>query len=118
MPRSLCVLVSHPPYGSIEPAEAIRHARGARAKGWEVVVAFDGDAVLALLPGQAPGAGEWTSLSGAMADLVQEGAQVLAEDRSLEARGLSAADLLPGARAVGLDEIARVLGACERTLFF
>ncbi|MFQ5829719.1 MAG: DsrE family protein [Candidatus Methylomirabilia bacterium] len=121
MPRSLCVLVDHPPYGCLRAAEAIRHARGAVGKGWEVVLALAGDGVYTLLSGQTPRAGEWISLSEAVAELIGEGkerASVLVEDRSLVARGLSANDLIQGVRPVSLDEIAGAMAGCDRTLIF
>lgn len=121
MPMSLCVLVEHPPYGSLQPAEAIRHARGALAKGWEVVLAFMGDGAYTLLPGQSPPPGEWVCLSEAVREFIIEGkerAAVLVEERSLEARRLSANDLIQGVRATSLDEIAKALVRCDRTLIF
>lgn len=121
MPGSLCVLVGHPPYGSLQPAEAIRHARGALGKGWQVVMAFLEDGVYTLLPGQSPPTGEWVCLSEAVAEFLGEGkerASVLVEARSLEARGLSAKDLIQGIRPASLVEIAELLARCDRNLIF
>jgi sulfur relay (sulfurtransferase) complex TusBCD TusD component (DsrE family) len=121
MAKSLCVLVDRGPYGSIQAAEAVRHAMGALGKGWEVVLALTGEGVLTALPGQAPQAGEWVPLSQAVAEFVQAGngrATVLAEERALEARGLSADALIQGARPASLGQIAHVLARCDRTLAF
>ncbi|MFQ5898263.1 MAG: DsrE family protein [Candidatus Methylomirabilia bacterium] len=121
MRRSLCVLVDHPPYGRLQPAEAIRHARGALGKGWEVVLAFVGDSVYTLLPGQTPRVGEWVCLSESVTEFVCEGkerASVLVEEHSLEARALSENDLIQGIRPASLDEIARAMARCDRTLIF
>src|SRR3989304_8666808 len=101
MPRSLCLLVNRPPYGTLEAAEAIRHARGAAGKRWEIVLAFLGESVQTLVPGQAPPAGEWVCLAEAMSDLRDEAkdrALILAEVQALTALGLSAAALIPGGR--------------------
>ena len=121
MPGLLCLVVDHAPYGRIEPAEAIRHAGGALGKGWEVVLAFMGKSVYTLLPGQAPPSGDWVSLSETVTRLIGEGQErvrVLADRSSLAARGLSADDLIPGARPASLDEIARATAECDRTLVF
>lgn len=121
MSRSLCVLVDHAPYGGLQPAEAIRHARGALGKGWEVTLAFIGNGVYTLLPGQSVPAGEWVCLSEATSELIGEGkerASVLVEEKSLEARGLSASDLIPGVRPVSLNKIAEALARSDRTLVF
>ncbi len=121
MSRSLCLLVSRAPYGSLESAEAIRHARGAAGKGWQVVLALTGESVFTLLPGQSPRAGEWIGLSHAVTELIEEGkdrVQVLAEAPALTAVGLSPADLIPGVRPASLDDIAEALARTDRTLVF
>lgn len=121
MPSLLCLVADRAPYGSIEPAEAIRHAGGALGKGWEVTLAFLGDAVYAAIPGQASPDREWVSLSTAVADLMERAgtrARVLVEAASLSARDLSADDLVTGVRPVSQDEIARAMVACDRTLLF
>ncbi len=122
MPGSLCILVSRPPYGTLEPAEAIRHARGALAKGWRVVaLAFLGESVQALLPGQSPTVREWVSLAEAVTAFMDEGkdrARVLAEGEALGALGLSTTDLIQGALPASLDEIARTVADSDRALVF
>lgn len=121
MAKSLCVCVDRGPYGSIQPAEALRHALGALGKGWEVVLALTGDGVLIALPRQSPPAGEWTCLGEAVAEFMQKGngrATVLVEEQALEARGLRAIDLIRGINASSLEEIVGALARCERTLIF
>jgi sulfur relay (sulfurtransferase) DsrF/TusC family protein len=121
MPSLVCLVVDRAPYGSIEPAEAIRHAGGALGKGWDVVVAFMGDGVYTVLAGSPPATTEWVPLSTAVSDLIRRGggrARVVAEEASLASRDLSTRDLVAGVRAVSRDEIARLLVACDRTLLF
>lgn len=121
MAKSLCVVVDRAPYGSIQPAEALRHALAAVGKGWEVVLAFLGDSVLTALPGQSPPPEEWMSLSQVVVDLVEAGngkATVLVEEGALHARGLNACDLVQGTRQAPLGEIATALARCDRTLIF
>ena len=121
MATSLCVLVDRGPYGSIQAAEAIRHANGALAKGWEVVLALTDDAVYAALLGQSPSSGEWVSLSEALSQFIQGGkerAAVLVDSEALGARGISDADLVPGTRPVTMGEMAATLARCQRTLIF
>lgn len=121
MSKSLCILVDRQPYGSIQPAEALRHARGAMAKGWEVVLALAGDGVCTALPNQSPPTGEWVSLSRAVSELIGEGSgksEVLAESGALGVRGISANDLIPGTRPATMSEIAAALARCDRALIF
>ena len=119
MAKSLCVLVDRPPYGSIQPAEALRHARGAQAKGWEVVLALTGDAVYMALPNQSPPEGEWVPLSEALSKFIEEEkGGFLVESTALEARGIPASDLIPGACPATMGKIAEALARCDRTLIF
>src|SRR3989338_3658733 len=73
MPSVLCLVLDHAPYGSLQPAEAIRHAGGALGKGWDVVLAFMGDSVYTALPGQSAPPGGWLSLSEALGGIVKMG---------------------------------------------
>jgi sulfur relay (sulfurtransferase) complex TusBCD TusD component (DsrE family) len=119
MARSLCVLVDRPPYGSIQPAEAIRHAMGAMGKGWEVVLALTGDGVYTALQNQSPPEGEWIPLSETLSDFIEEGkGALLVESAALEARGISTARLIQGARPAAMSEIAEALARCDSTLVF
>jgi sulfur relay (sulfurtransferase) DsrF/TusC family protein len=121
MPGLLCLVLDRGPYGSINSAEAIRHATGALGKGWAVVLAFMGDSVYTLLPGQSPPSGEWLALSDAVADFMEAGdgrARILADRLSLESRGLAVPDLIPGARAASREEIASATVECDRVLVF
>jgi sulfur relay (sulfurtransferase) complex TusBCD TusD component (DsrE family) len=121
MPSLLCLVVEHGPYGSIEPAEAVRHAGGALGKGWDVVLIFTGQSVYTALRGQSPPAGEWLSLSEALAKLLDDGkgrARVLADGHALDACGLLAGSLIPGVGRASPIEIARALMECDRTLLF
>lgn len=121
MGKSLFILVDRPPYGSIQPAEAIRHAGGALGKGWEVVLALAGDGVYMALPDQSPPPGEWVSLSEAVSHFLKEGAGrgvVLAETGALAMRGISANDLITGIQPVALRELASALARADRVLIF
>lgn len=121
MPSLLCLVVEHAPYGSISPAEAIRHAGGALGKGWEVVLALMGDSVHAALLGQSPPAGEWLSLSEALTKLIVDGkdrVRVLADAASLDACRMSPKDVVLGVERASAGDIARVMAECDRALLF
>lgn len=121
MPSVLCLVLDHAPYGSLEPAEALRHAGGALGKGWEVVLAFMGDSVYTALPAQSPPPGGWLSLSDALEGILEMGEErvrVLVDQDSLAARGLSAGDLVPGVHPAAAGEIASAMVGCDQTLLF
>lgn len=121
MPRLLCLVLARGPYGSIEPAEAIRHAGGALGKGWEVVLGLMGDGVYTVLAGQSSPGSDWVCLSTAVTALVDKGGprtRVLVDRISLETRGLSVSDLIAGVQPASSDEIAQAMAACDRALVF
>ena len=121
MPRLLCLVLDHAPYGSLQPAEAIRRVGGALGKGWEVVLAFMGDGVYTALPGQAPLPDGWLSLSEALGGVLKTGEErvrVLVDHDSLAARGLSAGELIPGVHPAAAGEIASAMAGCDKTLLF
>jgi sulfur relay (sulfurtransferase) DsrF/TusC family protein len=121
VPRLLCLVLDRAPYGSLQPAEAIRHAGGALGKGWDVVLAFLGDSVYTALPGQSPPAGGWVSLSEALGDLLGTGdgrVTVWVDQDSLVSRGLTAGDLIPGARPAAAGDIAAAIVDSDQALLF
>ena len=121
MPRLLCLVVEHGPYGSINTAEAVRHAGGALGKGWEVVLALLGNSVYTALPGQSPPAGEWVSLSDALAKVIADGKErvrVLADAAALDVCRIAAEDMIPGVQRAPAGAIARVIAECDRALLF
>jgi len=127
VPRTLCVILRKPPYGSLDAAEAIRHLSGALTNGLcPVGLLVDDGVYLAKAGHQA--AGGWTDLSGALGDLLAQTATDLdggvrratlyVHGPSLTTRGLDAADLLPGCHLVDETEAAAVVGRANATLVY
>ncbi len=121
MPSLLCLVLDRGLYGSIEAAEAIRHAGGALGKGREVVLGFVGDGVYTVLAGQSSPGSDWVCLPTAVTELIDKGgarARVLVDRISLETRGLSVSDLIARVQPASSGEIAHAMAACDRTLVF
>ena len=121
MADRLAILLRRGPYGRIQAAEALRHAGGACAKGWEVRLILMGDGIYTALPYQFSPEGSWIALSEAMRDLLdkQDGRMELyVDERSLEERGLGRSDLFRECRLVAVGEIARLLEESTRVLIF
>ena len=121
MADRLGIVVRRGPYGRIHAAEALRHAGGALAKGWEVVVILLGDGVYTVMPYQFSPDGSWISLSDALHGLLERAGGRLGlyvHDRSVTERGLEASDVLQECRLVGMDRISRLLAESGRVLIF
>ncbi len=86
--KQLAILVRQAPYTTLGPAEAVRHAGGALADGWDVRLLLVDDGVHLAREGQATGQTGYVSLSGALSKIMAKGALVMALDRSAQMRGV------------------------------
>jgi sulfur relay (sulfurtransferase) DsrF/TusC family protein len=127
VPKTVCVLLRRPPYGSLLAAEAVRHLTGALNNGQRPVGLLMDDGVYLARAGQQA-AGGWLDLSRALSDLLAQSATdetgemrhaaVYVHGPSLRARGLSETDLVPGCRVVDEAEAAAVLRGADATLVY
>ncbi len=122
MPTDLCILIRHPPYGSISAAEGIRHLAGALGYDLATIVVLVDDGVWVAKAGQEAGHSGWTSLSEALAGALRPTAGgppvILAEVGALARGGLSAQDLVPGVIPAGPEAIARAVAQARHVMLF
>ena len=122
MPTDLCILIRHPPYGSISAAEGIRHLAGALGSDLATIVVLVEDGVWVAKTGQQAGQSGWTSLSEALAGALRPTAGgplvVLAEVAALARAGLTAQDLVPGVIPAGPETIARAVAQARHVMLF
>jgi len=121
MADRLGILLRHGPYGRIHAAEALRHAGGAVAKGWEVTLILMGDGVYSGLPHQCSSDGAWTNLADAMRTLLEKsgsGIRLCVDEQSLVERGLGRSDLFGECRLVTMDEVAKLMTESRQVLIF
>ena len=96
MDYSVCVVIRHPPYGTVLPAEAFRTIQALQAFEREVSVLFMADGVLTLVDSSDPEPIGMHRLSEVFVDLVTIPGVVLAvHPASLEERGFTTDDLVP-----------------------
>jgi sulfur relay (sulfurtransferase) DsrF/TusC family protein len=121
MADRLGILLRHSPYGRIQAAEALRHAGGALAKGWEVTLILMGDGVYSGLPHQCSSDGAWTNLADSMRKLLKESdgrIRLCVDEQSLAERGLGRSDLFGDCRLVSMEELAKLLTESSQVLIF
>ncbi len=122
MQRSLCILVSRAPYGTVAAAEAVRHINGALTEGYTVVVALVDDGVWLGRSGQQAGEHGFTSLSEALRASLHPASgpapRVVVHRPSLEQRGLSPDGLVPGLDTVDDAGLAGVITSAQFLLRF
>lgn len=111
MDYRVCVVIRHPPYGTVLPAEAYRTIQALQTFEREVTVLFMADGVLTMVDSTDPEPIGMQRLAEAYLELLAvPGVTLAVHPESLEERGFSKADLVPlpkGAeyRFVGSDEI-------------
>ena len=119
MAKSLVIMITKPPFGSIHAAEAIRLANGAISYGHEVTMVLIGDGIYTAKKDQkAEGAG-WTSLGPLLEKLLSSGrAKVLVDITSASKRGMIAKDLVAGVELADGSSVFSAMANAERSTIF
>lgn len=122
MDKSMCILISRAPYGTVPAAEGVRHLSGALQSGLSAVAVLVDDGVWLARARQTPGGSGFTSLSEALHAALNSAAlplpRVLVHQPSLAERGLSPADLLAGVEFVDDTGLAQVVATNQYLLRF
>ena len=126
--KRMTIVVRRAPYGTIDAAEAIRHAAGGLNFKVPTTLLLMEDGVFVARRDQRPEGIGYLSLSRALEDYLarrgkgQEGeeiaGQVVVHGPSLKERGLAAEDLIPGAKVVEEAEATRILASGGWTLVY
>ncbi len=117
--KSLSIIISKPPFGTIHAAEALRMANGAISYGHSVSILLIGDGVYAARKGQRAEETGWTSLSPILGKSATSGrARVFAGRKSAADRGLGEDDLIQGVQLVGEDEALSIAVRSEAVAVF
>jgi len=118
--KQLAILVRQAPYTTIGPAEAVRHAGGALADGWDVRLLLVDDGVYLARDGQAAGQTGYISLSGALSKVMAKGALVMLLDRSAQLRGVVPGQpgVLPGAHVIDECALAGQLATARTVMLY
>jgi sulfur relay (sulfurtransferase) complex TusBCD TusD component (DsrE family) len=118
--KQLAILVRQAPYTTLGPAEAVRHAGGALADGWDVRLLLVDDGVHLARDGQAAGQTGYVSLSGALSKVIAKGARVLLLDRSAAMRGVvpGKPGVLSGVRLIDECALAGQLAAAGKVMIY
>jgi len=110
------VIVNDPPYGTERSFNGLRLAKALQGKGAEVTVFLMADAVACAKAGQKVPQGYY-NLELMVKSVARKG-DVLLCGTCMDARGLTDADIVEGARRSTMDELAERTLAAERVLVF
>jgi len=114
----ISIILRRPPYGSVDAAEAIRHALGGLTNDMTVnLVLVDGGVNTARVKQETAGT-SYLSAEEGIIDCLGMGAAVYAEASSLAAEHISDAELAEGVIKAGGEEIADVLMNSDTVMIF
>lgn len=117
--KSLSIVISKPPFGTIHAAEALRLANGAISYGHKVSILLIGDGVYTAKAGQKAEETGWASLSTILEKAAVSGqAKVLADKKSALDRGLGENDFVQGVELVGEEDVQSITTASEAVTVF
>ena len=117
--KKVLLLMRRAPYGTIYPAEGLRSVMGLGVFEMEVALAFVGDGVYTLLPGQDPKGLDMKPLGEAFAGLGEFGvSQFYVHGPSLSERGLAPSELILPAQVLDDAGLHQVLAEQDAVLPF
>ena len=109
-------ILNDPPYGTERSFNGLRLAKTLQAKGTDVTVFLMADAVACAKAGQKVPQGYY-NLELMVKSVARKGAVLLC-GTCMDARGLTDAEVVEGARRSTMDELAEATLAAERVLVF
>jgi len=114
----LAVVLTKPPYGDIQAAEAVRHAMGAISDEIETRILLCEGGVLLAMKNQSEGDTGYTNLGESLKDLMGLGADVFAEKSSLRNYELDADSLVEGVGIKNGYDISEMIKESDKTMIF
>lgn len=115
---SISIILIRPPYGSVEAAEAIRHALGGVGEDFAVNLILTDGGVEAARKNQDVGGTGYLSVEEGVRDCLDMGVAIYADKISLVEAGLSADDIVEGIAIVDAPEIAGVVKESDTAMIF
>ncbi len=114
----LSVILTRPPYGDVQAAEAVRHALGAIGEDMEVRLILCDAGVMVAKKGQSEGDTGYTNLGESLKDVIEMGGDVIADRGSVREFGLEPEDVIEGVRIVNGYELSEAVKESDRTMIF
>ncbi|GBE00565.1 intracellular sulfur oxidation protein DsrF [bacterium BMS3Abin07] len=114
----LAVILTKPPYGDVQAAEALRHSLGAVGDEIDLTMVLVDGGVLLSRKGQSQGETGYTNLGETLKDVVDMGGEVFADKTSLKECGLDVDDLIEGVQVVNGYDISERVRDADKTMIF
>jgi len=118
MGKSVCIILRNPPYGTVDAAEAVRHALGGVVEEMDVNFILINAGVQAARKDQNAEGTVYESIGSGVGDCIDMGINVFVEKESLGSEKINTSDLIDGVQVAGLSEIAGIINEAHKTMIF
>ncbi|MGD2079998.1 MAG: DsrE family protein [Nitrospirota bacterium] len=118
MAESICIILRRAPYGSVDAAEAVRHALGGVSEEMDTRLVLFDSGVHAALKAQDASGTEYDSIGEGIGDCVDMDVKVYADKSSLREERLEEADLLEGVKVISGSEASDIVGGADKVMIF
>ena len=115
---SISIILRRPPYGTTDASEAVRHALGGITEDMSVKLILVDGGVNTAKKGQNTDSTEYLNMESGLADCIDMGAEVFADQLSLVDHDLKKEDIVEGVKVADAAEIAEVLKQADSTMIF
>jgi len=115
---NICIVLKRPPYGTVDAAEAIRHALGGITDDMEVRLLLMAGGVHAARKGHDISATEYMSIEEGIKDCIDMGVVVSVEKGSMTEADIAAEDLIEGVNVASEIEIAEFIKQSDTAMIF
>lgn len=114
----VAMIVQHVPYGTVNAAEAVRHALGAVVNELSVDMLLMDGGVLLAKKGQDDAGTGLTGLEETLKDCLEMGISVYADEISLTSQHITRGDLIEGVKCAAGEELAGIIQKAKTTILF
>jgi sulfur relay (sulfurtransferase) complex TusBCD TusD component (DsrE family) len=116
--ESISIVLKRPPYGTVDAAEAIRHALGGITDDMEVRLILVAGGVHAARKGHDASSTEYMSIEDGIRDCIDMGVVVSVEKSSMIEANIAGEDLIEGVDIASGTEIAEFIKQSDTAMIF
>ncbi len=116
--NSVCIILRKPPYGSVDTAEALRHALGGVTNDLAVSLVLLDAGVHAARRAQDPSGTEYDSISEGISDCIDMDVSVYADSDSIKHEGLDGSVLVEGVKIIDSAGVSDLIKGSDQTMVF
>ncbi len=115
---SISIILRRPPYGTVDAAEAIRHALGGVTEDMTVRLVLVDGGIQAARKGQDVEGTEYQSIENGIRDCIEMGVEVVVDKSSMKEEHLETEELIEGVSIANSYEVAEIIKDSDTVMIF